>query len=118
MSAPIIPDTFSFVLNEANNFKINELIRPAIQKMRFVRVLASNNSGQYSISCVRPSYKMEDDSPIPKQIDGLVVASDRIWYEVNTEYIDRIEAYVYKQPVPSVDSISITLQFVSYLSQK
>ncbi len=116
MSAPIIPDTYSFILNEANEYKINEILRPPIQNMKFVRVLASNVSGLYSISCIRPSYLLESSSPIPMQIDGLVIASDKIWYEVNTEFIDRITAYVYKAPVPSVDSISITLQFVSKIS--
>jgi len=115
MSQPILPNTYSFVLNQANNFIINDILRPPIQNMRFVRVIASNNNTLLSISCVRASYLASTTDAEPAQIDGLCKGSEKDWWEVNTPYIDTINAYIYTPSNPPADQIFVTLQFTDKL---
>ncbi len=116
MSAPLISDTFSFLLNVADGYKHEEILRPPIQNYTHVRVISSVSNIILSLNFVRPSYLLEENSPDGcVQITGTCVPSDKTWWEVNTSYIDRIQASIYKQFNPLADSISITLQFCNFV---
>ena len=111
MSQPIIQDTYSVVLNESNNFTYSVILRPPFINKQFCRVLSSNSNTIYSVNFIRPSYYLYSDSNQPEQIDGICVADENIWYEINSTIVDKITVSVYKFSNPKPDSLDLTFQF-------
>lgn len=112
MSSPLIVDTYSFVLNAANNYTFTDNLVPNIQNVKYVRVLSSNNNVILRINALRSSFILSSDQYSPQEVDGLCVPSDKTWYETNTNVITNISASIYNTlEIPTVDSISVVLQF-------
>lgn len=112
MSSPLIVDTYSFVLNKANNFIFTTQLLPNITGVKFVRVLSSNNNVILKISLLRSSFVLTSDSFIPENIDGICVPSQTTWYETNTDIITSFKASIYNSQ-DNTDQISIVLQFAN-----
>lgn len=112
MSAPIVPDIYSFVLNTANNFRYVRILEPAIRGMKFMRILCSNYNVILKLNFARSSFILGEEAN-PRQIDGIVVPSAQTWYECATETINTIDCSIFKQSDPAVDSLFIAIQFTS-----
>ncbi len=112
MSRPIIVDTYSLVLNAANNYTFTDNLIPNIQNINYVRVLASNNNVILRFNFLRSSFILTADPYTPQEEAGLCVPSDKTWYETNTNVITSINASVYNpNEIQTVDSVSVALQF-------
>lgn len=114
MSRPLIVDTYSYILNAANNYTVSDNLIPNISNTKYVRVLASNNNVILRLNILRASFILTADTNTPTEVDGLCVPSDKTWYETNTSTITNISSSIYDlSETQTVDSISVILQFTN-----
>ena len=111
MSEPIIPDNYTILLNEANEFKFDSgNLRPGFIGFSKIRVLCSNENVILSITAVRDGY-LANGTPRPTLVPGICVPSVNTWYDCNSQSITQIKATVFQHANPQPDSYSIGLQF-------
>jgi hypothetical protein len=115
MSAPIIDDTYSTVLNASNNFFVKDIIRPAFTNAQFVRLISSNSNAIFQTNFIRASFVLDSTSPQLNQVQGVCYGSEDVWWCVNSNYVDEIQVSVFQHSNPQADAYDLTFQFVQTL---